>query len=609
MTPFPVLDESGRAYDHPFLGGFNIPRPQWIDIDADGDLDLFVQESSDRVSFFEAVRPVDRGPGHARAALPSYVWRTDRYADLSVGEWYRFADVDGDGDFDLLAEQPFSRLRLYRNEGTPRAASFPATGDTLRDERGVPLFSDRQNIPNAADLDCNGRLDLLIGHLTGSASRFEETGPGPDGVPRFRLVTDEFEGISIVRQFGSLHGANTLALADIDGDGDLDLFWGDFFEPGLLMIENTGSCEHPSLRGAPLPFPPDNPVRTSGYNAPTFGDVDGDGDLDLLMGVIGGAYNPNRTTVDNLYFLEQRAGGRFVERTRRFLSMIDVGSESVPALADLDGDGDLDLVISNQQDPRDLNTSRLYRYLNRGSPASPSFRLDGSLDIRGSYRYAPAFGDLDGDGDPDLVLGSWRSTLALYRNDGTRSEPRFVPADTSLVKLTRGSNGTPALVDIDADGDLDLFVGESSGTLNFYRNEGSPASPAFVLVSDRFDGIDVGRRSAPAFVDLDGDGDPDLVVGTESAGIVYFRNEGTAAEAAFVEGGALRPDAPGLASPAFGDIDGDGDADLFTGGVGGGLMFYENRGTGVRDARTPERGKAGRPASSAASDSRPDAPP
>jgi hypothetical protein len=91
-----------------------------------------------------------------------------------------------------------------------------------------------------------------------------------------------------------------------------------------------------------------------------------------------------------------------------------------------------------------------------------------------------------------------------------------VIADAAFVTLTRGRNATPALGDIDGDGDLDLFIGESSGDINFYRNEGSAAEPRFELVADKFEGIDGGRRSVPSLVDIDGDGDLDVVISNDT---------------------------------------------------------------------------------------------
>ncbi|MGE3526675.1 MAG: FG-GAP-like repeat-containing protein, partial [Gemmatimonadales bacterium] len=387
------------------------------------------------------------------------------------------------------------------------------------------------------------------------------------------LLTDRFEGIEIVAQFGSLHGANTMAMADADGDGDLDFFWGDFFEAGVLLIENTGSATSPVLRNQPVQFPRENPILTSGYNAPVFGDVDGDGDLDFFAGVLGGAFNPNKTTIDNFYFLERLGPGRYVERSRRYLSNIDVGSESVPALADIDGDGDLDLVLSNKIDPQELETSRIFVFENRGSATSPSFRLTGTLPITGTYHYAPAFADLDGDGDLDLVLGTWRNVVMYYRNDGTARAGRWVLQDSALVQITRGSNTTPALGDLDGDGDLDLMVGEASGTLNYYRNDGTRTEPRFVLVSDSYAGIDVGRRSAPALADLDGDGDLDLVVGAEKGELWYFRNGGSRTAPAFDSTATAIVPAPPYPTPALADIDGDGRLELFLGTMGGGVQM------------------------------------
>ncbi len=138
----------------------------------------------------------------------------------------------------------------------------------------------------------------------------------------------------------------------------------------------------------------------------------------------------------------------------------------------------------------------------------------------------------------------------------------------------------PALGDVDGDGDLDLFVGEASGTLNFFRNVGSPSEPEFELVSDEYGGIDVGRRSAPALTDLDGDGDLDLLVGSENEGIRLFRNRGTSEEPEFVAEGRLRAATRGLSTPALLDADGDGDLDLFSGSASGGLLLFERRPAG-----------------------------
>lgn len=565
-----VADEDGVPLHHPFLGGFNLPRPQLADVDGDGDLDLFVQELSNEVMLFENLG-LEGGD--------QYRWRTDRFENLDIGEWFRFVDVDLDGDLDLLAEEPYSYIRFYRNEGGPGAAArYVLAADTLRDVTGDALFSDRQNIPNATDIDCDGALDLLIGRLTGTITRYEAGSNDADGVPQFRHVTDNFEDIEIIGAFqGSLHGANTMALGDVDQDGDDDLFWGDFFEAGLLLIENTGSCERPVLRGQPQPFPPEDPVATSGYNAPALGDLDLDGDMDLVMGVLGGAFNPNRTTVENLYRFEQGPDGTFAVTSPRLIRTLDVGSESLPAFADLDGDGDQDLLVSNKIEPDDPDSGRLILYENIGSASAPAFQSRGAVAGLGeAYHYAPAFGDLDGDGDDDVLMGRWSDQIAYYRNDGDGIPPRWTLVDSAFVTLTRGRNATPALADLDGDDDLDLIVGEASGALNYYRNDGTPAEPRFTLVSDEFGDMDVGRRSAPTFADVDGDGAVDLVVGSESTGLHVFRRTGPR-QPVFEPGDVSMPSVRSFATPALVDLDADGDLDLVAGGSGGGLLVYLKR--------------------------------
>jgi hypothetical protein len=202
------------------------------------------------------------------------------------------------------------------------------------------------------------------------------------------------------------------------------------------------------------------------------------------------------------------------------------------------------------------------------------------VPIEGAYHYAPALGDLDGDGFDELVLGTWQAGILVYRNRGGsgRGSNRWDNEPMARLELTRGSKPTPALADPDGDGDLDLVAGESSGEVNVWRNEGSGNATTFRLVTDRLEGIDAGRRSRPAVHDWDGDGHADLILGSESAGITLWTNVSRSGEIRFESAGILLAEAPTFAAPAVADADGDGDLDLFVGGIGGGIVLYERIG-------------------------------
>lgn len=568
-----VINEQGIPYERPFLGGFNIPRPQLVDIDSDGDLDLFIQEKPDQIIFFEQ--------DLTRTGSP-FVWRSNHFQELDVGEWFRFADIDGDGDEDLLTERRFGLIQYFKNEGSTTSPNFFLAADTLFDHQGAPVFVDRTNIPNITDIDCNGQLDLFVGRLDGTIRRYEIDGFSSENVPQFALVDERFQDIEIVAEVlgkreAKRHGANTLTFVDIDADGDQDLFWGDFFEAGLLYFENTGSCEAPQFSNEPTAFPPDDPIKTSGYNAPAFGDVDRDGNLDLLVGVLGGAFSSAQNVADNLYFYQGAGGTTMIFQTARFLSNLDFGSDGYPVLYDLDGDEDLDLVVTNSLDPGSLIASKASVFENQGSRSNPVFHYSDSLRLDPAFNYTPTFGDLDGDGDADMLVGSWQGPIVYYKKE----EPAltgFVRVAGSFLELPPGSgNTTPVLVDIDADLDLDLVVGEANGTLNLFRNTGSARDPVFDAPEEEWLGIDVGRRSVPVFNDIDSDGDVDLIIGTDQDGLLLYRNTGTAQLPVFqLETGYF--DIPLLRRmvPAIADIDADGDVDLFAGTLEGGILFFEN---------------------------------
>lgn len=580
VTPFPVMRHDGSVFAVPFAGGLDVPRPQFVDIDGDGDLDLFLQEYSNTLWYFENT---------GTAKTPRYTWRTDRFQNVDIGEWYRFVDLNGDGLLDLLSESPISRIRHYRNTGTKTAPALTFVGE-LKDGAGAPMFMDRQNIPTLGDLDCDGRLDMLVGRVEGVVDRYEATSPNGES---FDLIAERYEGIEIIGRVGGggaaaeglgmptvRHGANAIALQDFDGDGDLDLFWGDFFEPAVLLIENVGrTCSVPSFQVDPITLPFAKEIATSGYNAPAPVDIDADGDMDFLVGVIGGAFNPITTLEENFIFWERTARNAFELRTRRYLDGIDLGSDAAPAAADIDADGDLDLLVGAKIDPRTNGPAPLHLFRNVGTAAAPQFRAEAPIPIGDAFNLAPAAADFDADGDLDLLLGTWNKDVLYARNEGTAREPRWIVDESLTIRPPRVSHSAPAVADIDADGDLDVFLGQSNGAIVFYRNTGTRSKPRFTLVSDRFDDIKAGRRSTPAIVDVDGDGLLDMVLGHEDAGpLVVYRNAGTRTAPRFVIHGTHALEQfllPPASMPAFADIDADGVLDLFAGTTSGGIRFFK----------------------------------
>lgn len=266
-------------------------------------------------------------------------------------------------------------------------------------------------------------------------------------------------------------------------------------------------------------------IDAGDFSTPLITDIDGDGDLDIVIGENGTSldYYENTGGIGSSIYT-QRIGN-----SNPFNNVpINGGVDIHPNLADLDNDGDLDVALGGQ-------VGKLFLYDNTGSATAPTYvrRSDNSspfngIDVGGLS--APNFADLDGDGDFDMVVGELDGVLNYYENTGTKSSPIYAPR-TGITNpfdgIDVGQESTPDFADLDNDGDLDLVVGEQDGTLNYFENVGAISSPIFdqQTGSDNpFDGLDVGARSNPHFVDLDGDGDQDLVVGNGSGTLHYFRN-------------------------------------------------------------------------------------
>jgi hypothetical protein len=148
--------------------------------------------------------------------------------------------------------------------------------------------------------------------------------------------------------------------------------------------------------------------------------------------------------------------------------------------------------------------------------------------------------------------------------------------DSALVIITRGTNTTPSFGDLDGDGLPDLVIGEASGAINLYRNVGTRTAPQFNLVSDQFQDIRVGRRSAPLLADMNRDGRLDMLIGNADGELQLWLSVGARGEIRFERDSTFLLKSYPNAAPAVGDLWGRGNLDLVVGVSAGGLQLFEN---------------------------------
>ncbi|MBI2346302.1 MAG: VCBS repeat-containing protein, partial [Deltaproteobacteria bacterium] len=277
--------------------------------------------------------------------------------------------------------------------------------------------------------------------------------------------------------------------------------------------------------------------------------------------------------------------------------VIDVGYHSMPTFADIDGDGDQDLFIGFNAGGG--GAGGIYFYRNDGTPAQHQWtfvtdNFGGFAKDNSMTNFAPDFMDVDKDGDPDVVIG-WQDVISpetyaghidFYRNIGTAAESQwalenvFADGITGLMNYPR-----PALSDIDADGDVDLFSGAYNPEMSFYKNDGG----VWTFITQYYPGVSCQYAGAfsPTFVDIDQDGDDDLFDGSDKLEengfnqLIYYRNVGSPQQDVLT---CIPFTLPGwnenvfLPAPTFTDIDADGDQDLFVGNYEGGVRFWQNPG-------------------------------
>lgn len=566
----PIISNGTTNYVNPFSGGYNNIEHQFVDIDNDGDEDLFYLNSDGTFGFL-----VNSGNPQS----PQFKFLTDTIPGLEFLDWFFFIDADDDSDKDYFTSNG-EYIAYKSNIGSSETPIFTLALDTLKDNLGSYIPTETGSNPTFADIDSDGDYDLFLGNTAGTITFYENIGTSQNF--QFKFITNQWQNIVIIGTVlmdDPLHGASSLEFVDIDSDNDLDLLWGDFFSNSLYLLTNSGTATTPNIQLASNVFPiNEDSVNTSGFNMPRTVDIDADGDLDLFVSVL---YDPS--VPQSLMFYENQ-GNQFVSDYKKitddYLNTLDVGNNSHPFLIDIDSDGDKDLFIGSLKNP--LGT--IYYFNNSGTSQSPKFDLitDNFAGISSDLSVTPVFGDIDADDDFDLFVGRFDGKISYYKNVGDKFNPSFLfqgfVSDVLATAIDIGSSSVPLLFDNDDDGDLDLTIGAFNGRLVFYRNIGNAANPMFDLDATYFIGIDIGDNSTPFFTDYDSDGDHDLFCGNRDGSILYFRNDSNNIFPIWNQHSnyITQLNLGGYSAPFFIDIENDSDIDLMFGNIKGGLYLYNN---------------------------------
>ena len=482
----------------------------WGDIDNDNDLDLVSGNTIYTNSY--NIAP-ESHPLFSEANSSQYRPGDIRRAD--------FGDVDNDGDLDLAIVVGINTwfAQVYTNQN----------GEFSHEDRWVSQDVDIKNDVAWGDVDNDGDLDLAV---TKNANTSQ--------VPAV-IYFNEGEGGGLQTDLDNLWqttsntASRDVAWGDFDNDGDLD-----------LAVGNNGPNEiYENISGKLTISPTWLSTDSQDTRSIVWGDVNNDNNLDLI---VGNHHQP--------YAYINNGNKSFTEIPLDTLgNTIRVNSV---ALGDVDGDGDLDLAIGNQRYWDDNNKSWRSGENVLYENTSGAFILAwASNDKRDTS--AIAFGDVDGDGDIDLVAGNYNQPNVLYLNNtGTLA--------TTPIIVSKNSRPTTSVAfgDLDGDGDLDLAVGDEEMPNKVYLNHNGVIQTSPFWESGDFD-----ITYHVAWGDVDSDGDLDLAVGnrifneghTYGSRKIYLNRNGTLQnEARWV----TEQNDIATESIAFGDVNGDGNIDLAT---------------------------------------------